>query len=237
MKKHSYMAWLVALLTLSLVGCTVSEESVQEAPATTTTSTIASATDSTTTVGDTTTTAGDTTTTVGDTTTSATTVGDTTTSTTTTTRTTERTTRTTRSTRGKSTTTATKGTESQRPVVTTPEQREPQLTITVEKAQNHYRVYKDPQAKQYNYSLKLTANVDLKHMRLVTIDPTTSTTGDLLMNMMGLKKGESQYLLTDIREAASNRGIVCVDEQGRASYFAMVVSTEDGSVELKWLKR
>lgn len=110
------------------------------------------------------------------------------------------------------------------------------LTLTLEKYHGEGYLYKDATVPETNYSLKLTANVDLVNLRLISIDPETATPDASLRTLTPLKKGESQYVLTYVNDASPNRGIVCVDKQGNTYYYAFVYSGNSGRVYLGLLK-
>ena len=110
------------------------------------------------------------------------------------------------------------------------------LTLTLEKYHGEGHLYKDATVPETNYSLKLTANVDLVNLRLISIDPETATPDASLRTLTPLKKGESQYVLTYVNDANPNRGVVCVDKQGNTYYYAFVYSGNSGRVYLGLLK-
>lgn len=107
------------------------------------------------------------------------------------------------------------------------------LTLTVEKYQGEGQMYKDVSVTEVNYTLKLTANTDLKQLRLLSINPDTSLPDKALHTLTALKKGESQYVLTYINDAAPNRGVLCTDTKGNAHYYLFAFSAQSGSIELK----
>lgn len=94
------------------------------------------------------------------------------------------------------------------------------------------RVYKDASVSETNYTLKLTAVADLTQMQLISINPETSMPDAALHTFSGLKKGESQYLLTYVNDANPTRGIVCTDTRGKKWYYVFLYSGKSGRVYL-----
>ena len=94
------------------------------------------------------------------------------------------------------------------------------------------RAYNDASVEESNYTLKLTAIADLTQVQLISINPETSKPDAILHGFSGLKKGQSQYLLTYVNDAAPTRGIVCTDTQGKRWYYAFLCSGKSGHVYL-----
>ena len=102
--------------------------------------------------------------------------------------------------------------------------------------QGNARVYRDMSAGEPNYTLMLTAQIDLAQIQLISLDPKTGAPEKVLSTFPVLKKGESQYVFIHVNDANPNRGIICTDRQGNKWHYSFVYAGQSGRVFLGYFR-